>query len=99
MVPHEQAAQILSQAVDGLDEPYRQNTVRWLERCMQHPVASLKDDLSAFLDDLHPVVRESFIAHTRQLLDDALLYFGRDSLQRRAERPRRVLSLSELLMV
>ena len=99
MVPHEQAAQILSRAVDGLAEPYRQNTVRWLERCMQHPVASLEEDLSAFLDDLHPVVRESFVSHTRQLLDDALLYFGRDSRQRRAERPRRLSSLSELLMV
>jgi hypothetical protein len=98
MVPPEQAAQILTQAVDGLAEPYRQNTVRWLERCMQHPVMSLEDDLNAFLDNLHPVVRDSFISHTRQLLDDALLYFGRDAGERLAHRSSRVSSLAQLLM-
>jgi hypothetical protein len=93
----EQAAQILTQAVDDLEEPYRGNTVRWLEGCMQHPVASLEEDLRVFLDDLHPVVRDSFVQHARNLLDDALCYFGREGGRAAGIRPRRLTPLSRLL--
>ena len=86
MPPQEHTARGLTLAVEGLVEPYRQNAVEWLERCMQRPVVSLEYDLSAFLDDLHPVVRESFIQHARRLLEDALDYFGQDRRKRRAVR-------------
>ena len=88
MAQPEHPAKVLSRAVDGLEEPYRRNAVLWLERCMQRPVGSLEEDLGAFLDELHPVVRESFIQHTRHLLEDALDYFGRDRRTRRAARGR-----------
>ncbi|HET7012058.1 MAG TPA: hypothetical protein VFI11_14880 [Anaerolineales bacterium] len=96
MASYTQAAQLLTQAIEGLDEPYRENTVRWLERCMQHPVGSLEEDLRDFLGDLHPVVRESFLLHTHQLLEDALYYFGRDLTRVQARREPRP-SLSQLL--
>lgn len=82
----EHPARGLTLAVEELEEPYRHNAVEWLERCMQRPVVSLEGDLSAFLDELHPVVRESFIQHARRLLEDALDYFGRDRRKRRAVR-------------
>ncbi len=86
MPPQEHPARGLTLAVEGLEEPYRQNAVEWLERCMQRPVVSLEYDLSAFLDELHPVVRESFIQHARRLLEDALDYFGQDRRKRMAVR-------------
>jgi hypothetical protein len=96
MAHQESPALVLSLAVDGLEEPYRENAVRWLERCMQRPVGRLEQDLQTFLDELHPVVRESFIRHTRLLLEDALGYFGRDRRQLQAGRsgPRARLSVS-----
>jgi len=78
MTPQEHAVQKLAQAVADLAEPYRGNTVQWLETCMQRPVDSLEEDLRVFLDDLHPVVRDSFLQYTHLLLTDALRYFGRD---------------------
>ncbi|HSB89658.1 MAG TPA: hypothetical protein VLD63_06485 [Anaerolineales bacterium] len=83
MLQQEHPAIALSQAVDGLEEPYRRNAVQWLEGCMQTSVHSLEEDLRAFLDELHPIVRESFVQHSRRLLSDALDHFGKNRKGRR----------------
>jgi len=83
MPPLEHPARGLTLAFEGLEEPYLHNAVEWLEGCMERPVVSLEHDLRAFLDELHPVVRDSFIHHVGCLLEDALDYFGKERKPRR----------------
>jgi hypothetical protein len=66
----------LTQSINSLREPYRRNAIEWLEACSQRSLQDLSQDLGAFLADLHPIVRESFVAFSRQLFDDARRYFG-----------------------
>jgi len=70
-------AQMLTERVSALSEPYHQNAIVWLESCTQKPLLDLQSDLRWFLVGLHPIVRESFILHTRWILDEAVTYFGR----------------------
>ncbi len=41
----------------------------------------LRSDLHGFLVGLNPIVRESFVLHTRWILDEALMHFGRPLAQ------------------
>lgn len=77
-------AKMLADRVVALSEPYRQNTVTWLESCTQTPLHDLPTGLSGFLVSLHPIVRESFVLHTRWILDEAVARFGRPVPQRRS---------------
>lgn len=77
MNPWEGEAKMLADRVVALNEPYRQNTIEWLEGCTRRPMADLQGSLGAFLVGLHPIVRESFVLHTRWILDEALCHFGR----------------------
>jgi hypothetical protein len=70
-------AQMLADRVSALNEPYRKNTITWLEACTETPMLNLQTDLRGFLIGLHPIVRESFVLHTRWILDEALTHFGR----------------------
>jgi hypothetical protein len=77
MQPWEWEAQMLAERVAALGEPYRRNTITWLESCTQKPMLDVQADLRGFLVGLHPIVRESFVLHTQSILDEALMYFGR----------------------
>jgi len=70
-------ARMLTDRITALGEPYQQNTIVWLESCTQKPLLDLQSDLRRFLVALHPIVRESFILHTRWILDEAVVHFGR----------------------
>jgi hypothetical protein len=76
MQPWDREAQILADRVGALNEPYRRNTIEWLERCTQTPIGDLETDLRGFLQGLNPIVRESFVLHTRWILDEAVEHFG-----------------------
>ena len=81
MQPCDWEAQMLTERITALGEPYRKNTITWLEACTQKPMLDLPTDLRGFLGGLHPIVRESFVLHTRSILDEALVHFGRPSPQ------------------
>lgn len=76
MQPWDREAKMLAERVGALNEPYRQNTIAWLERCTQRPMVDLQNDLRHFLVGLHPIMRESFVLHTRWILDEAICHFG-----------------------
>ncbi len=69
-------ARVLAETIDSLCEPYRQNTIEWLEACTRRPMREPRTDLLMFLCGLHPVVRESFVGYTSQILREAVRYFG-----------------------
>ena len=69
-------ARVLADTIDSLCEPYRQNTIEWLESCTRRPMREPRTDLLMFLHGLHPVVRESFLRYTGQILREAVRYFG-----------------------
>lgn len=69
-------ARVLAETIDSLCEPYRQNTIEWLESCTRRPMREPRTDLLMFLHGLHPVVRESFLRYTGQILREAVHYFG-----------------------
>lgn len=77
-------ATMLAERVAALREPYRENTIQWLEACTQTPMHDLASDLRGFLVGLHPIVRESFLLHTRWILDEAIARFGRSAPRRAA---------------
>jgi len=81
MQPWDWEAQMLADRVAALGEPYRKNTITWLESCTQKPMLDLHSDLQGFLVGLNPIVRESFVLHTRWILDEALMHFGRPLAQ------------------
>ncbi|HSR46495.1 MAG TPA: hypothetical protein VLL77_00785 [Anaerolineales bacterium] len=76
MQPWDQEAKMLADRVVALNEPYRQNTIAWLETCTQTPILDLQNDLRRFLVRLHPIIRESFLLHTSWILDEAVSHFG-----------------------
>jgi hypothetical protein len=77
MQPWDWEARMLAERVAALGEPYRKNTITWLESCTQKPMLDVQADLRGFLVALHPIVRESFVLHTQSILDEALTHFGR----------------------
>lgn len=81
MHPWDWEAQVLADRITLLGEPYRRNTIQWLEMCTQKPLLDLREDLHGFLLRLHPIVRESFVLHTRWILDEAVAHFGRPAPQ------------------
>jgi hypothetical protein len=76
MQPWDREAKMLAERVVALNEPYRQNTIMWLETCTQKPILDLQSDLRRFLVGLHPIIRESFFVHTCWILDEAVSHFG-----------------------
>ncbi|HLC02650.1 MAG TPA: hypothetical protein VJK02_06410 [Anaerolineales bacterium] len=76
MFRYEVDARILAGRVDRLSEPYRHNTITWLERCAQRPMGDVERGIKAFLQGLHPVVRDGFVLHASRVLEDAVRFFG-----------------------
>ena len=75
VVGENQARGLLAR-LDSLPQPYRENAVTWLQSCTRVPLKDLEGDMTSFLEGLHPIVRESFLTHTHELLDQAVHYFG-----------------------
>jgi hypothetical protein len=69
-------AWLLAQQLDDIREPYRQNTIAWLETCTQRRLALPRQDLLEFLQELHPFVRADFLRYTGSVLDDVVRHFG-----------------------
>lgn len=76
MFRYEIDARVLAGQVNRLREPYRHNTISWLERCSQRPMGDLERGIQAFLQALHPVVRDGFVFHAQRVLEDAVRFFG-----------------------
>jgi hypothetical protein len=73
---YEQQAAVLIEEIHHLREPYRGNTISWLERCTNRSFKDPDHDLLDYLDSLHPIVRDSFVCQVSELVSDALRYFG-----------------------
>jgi len=76
MFGYEIDARVLARRVNRLREPYRHNTISWLERCAQRPMGDLETGIQSFLQGLHPVVRDGFVFHAQRVLEDAVRFFG-----------------------
>ena len=76
MFGYEIDARVLARRVNRLREPYRHNTITWLERCAQRPMGDLETGIQSFLQGLHPVVRDGFVFHAQRVLEDAVRFFG-----------------------
>lgn len=59
-----------------LEEPFRQNTIQWLERCTCRKFQDLDEDLRVFFSELHPDSREGYFHNLQMILDDAVRFFG-----------------------
>jgi hypothetical protein len=66
----------LTDRLDTLCEPYRQNAIAWLRLCTQSPMDDPRAEMLRFLSDLNPIVRETFIRHAGRVLEEAVRYFG-----------------------
>lgn len=69
-------AAVLADTINSLQEPYRRHAIEWLENCTQATFSDLAQDIDLFLDDLPPVVRDSFVGYTQRLMEEAMRYFG-----------------------
>ncbi len=69
-------AEMLAEGITALREPYRQNTIEWLESCIQRPISDLPSDLRTFLRGLNPLLRERFVLNTTMILESAAGFFG-----------------------
>jgi hypothetical protein len=76
MYQYEVDARLLAGRVNRLREPYRRNTITWLERCAQRPMGDLERGIQSFLRGLHPVVRDGFVFHAHRVLEEADRFFG-----------------------
>jgi hypothetical protein len=59
-----------------LREPYRGNTIAWIERCAARSFTDLDQDIGEFLDELNPDLRDEYLLNMSMILDDAVKYFG-----------------------
>jgi hypothetical protein len=69
-------AEALVDRLDSLQEPYRGNAIAWIERCAARPFTDLGQDISQFLDELNPDLRDEYLLNMSMILDDAVKYFG-----------------------
>jgi hypothetical protein len=70
-------ANMLAARIRHLAEPYRENTISWMEKCTARSLTDLDRDLALFLSELGAVERELYVSNLQVILDDALRYFGR----------------------
>jgi hypothetical protein len=67
---------VLADAINALQEPYRRNAIEWLEACTQSTFSDLARDMDVFLDDLPPIVRDTFVGYVGKLMEEAGRHFG-----------------------
>ena len=66
----------ISEAISQLREPFRKNTIRWLERCVAHPIVDVDEDLTRFFNELNPGMRDSTMTSLQVVVDEAVRQFG-----------------------
>jgi hypothetical protein len=71
-----QAAGRIVRSINQLREPFRNNTLRWLESCLAHPIEDVDEDLTQFFNALNPGMRESTISNMQHLVEEAVRHFG-----------------------
>jgi hypothetical protein len=69
-------AKALVDRLDDLAEPYRQNTIAWIESCAARKFTNPQSDIRRFVDELDPGLREEYLFNMSLLLDDAVRFFG-----------------------
>jgi hypothetical protein len=75
----------LVKLIDSLEEPYRQNTITWLEMFVQRPMIELSKDIEIFLNGLDPVMRTYFLNHARKLLQTAVKSFSTETIRQHSQ--------------
>lgn len=70
-------ASLIAARIRHLAEPYRENTISWMEKCAARSLEELDRDLASFLSELGTVERELYVSNLQMILDDALRYFGK----------------------
>jgi hypothetical protein len=71
-------AEALVNRLKDLREPYRGNTIAWIESCAACKFTNLQADIRRFVDGLDPNLREEYLFNMSLLLDDAVRFFGAD---------------------
>lgn len=71
-----QTASRIAQSLDQLSEPFRRNTIRWLEGCVAKPIVDVNDDLTCFFSQLNPGMRETTMNSLEFVLEEAVRQFG-----------------------
>lgn len=66
----------LAARINQLNEPYRSNTVAWLEEMSGRRFEDLEDDLTRYLNQMEPGARAMTVAMLHDLLEKALRYFS-----------------------
>lgn len=66
----------LASRIELLEQPYRQNTITWLESCAARSLEDLDRGLVAFFAELDPTMREVTASNLEIVLEDALDHFG-----------------------
>jgi hypothetical protein len=69
-------AEALVERLELLSEPYRGNTIAWIERCAARTFTDLDQDIGQFLDELNPDLRDEYLLNMTMILNDAVKYFG-----------------------
>ncbi len=69
-------AEALANRLEDLREPYRGNTIAWIESCAARKFTNIKKDVRRFVDELDPNLREEYLLNMSLLLDDAVRHFG-----------------------
>lgn len=72
-----QTAGRIAQALDQLAEPFRRNTLRWLEGCVAKPIVDVDDDLTCYFSQLNPGMRETTMTSLEFVLEEAVRQFSR----------------------
>lgn len=86
--------QTMVSKIEAIREPYRGNLLRWLERFTMEPLVELNGDLHRFFVQLNPVVREEFASEARELLEQAVYFFGAERVHGAPHRPSRRIGAS-----
>lgn len=71
-----QAAYRIASAIRQLDEPFKRNTIHWLESCIARPIHNLDEDLATFFQELNPGMRDTTMSSLEFVLEEAVRHFG-----------------------
>lgn len=70
------AAGRIAEALNQLNEPFRRNTIRWLEQCVAKPIEDVDEDLTCFFSQLNPSMRETTMTSLEFVMEEAVRQFG-----------------------
>ncbi len=71
-----QTAGRIVHSLNQLREPFRRNTIHWLESCVDKPIEDVNDDLTSYFRQLNPEMRESTMSSLELVLQEAVRKFG-----------------------